>query len=87
MKLKAAADLLKINLQALAIFDANNTVLTVSECADWLGCHSRTVVNKIDSGKIMATESSDGKYEIPKIQFLNKIVEGWVIDVKSSKRG
>ncbi len=82
MKLKTAKGLLQINLQALAIFDANNTTMTVQECATFLQVHPKTVINKIESGKIYPTSCSDGKYQIPKIQFLNEILNGWEVEAK-----
>ncbi|CAA0177525.1 conserved hypothetical protein [Tenacibaculum maritimum] len=66
-------DLLQANIKALTIFNANNTMLTVDECAKFLKVHPNTVKNRIHKHTIQAI-FQDGKYHIPKIQFLEKLV-------------
>ena len=70
------ADLLKVSLKALTIFNANDTMLTVDGCAKYLKVHPNTVKNRIHKNTIQAI-FQDGKYHIPKIQFLEKIVESF----------
>lgn len=65
---------LKITLQALRLHDANNTCMSVEECANFLNVHKNTVLHKIHSGEIKATFL--GRiWRIPKLQFLQKIIE------------
>lgn len=66
-------DQLKLAVKAVMLHDANNTCLTVDECAKYLKMHRSTVIRKIDSGKILATLKA-GAYRIPKLQFLNEII-------------
>lgn len=69
-------DLLQANIKALTIFKANDTMLTVDECAKYLGVHPCTIKRRIHRGTIKAV-FQDGKYHIPKIQFLEKVVESF----------
>jgi len=46
--------LTKAVLKALIIFDANNTCMTVNECADFLKCHRNTITNRIHNNEIKA---------------------------------
>jgi excisionase family DNA binding protein len=68
-------DLIKACIKAQAIYDANNTCLSVAECAKWLGVHNDTVLRRLHDGKIKG--SFVGVWSIPKIQFLDKIVKDW----------
>jgi len=65
--------IIEAQLIALTVFDANNKCLTVSECAKFLNVHSRTITNRIYSGKIKA-EFIGRIWRIPKMQFVKKIV-------------
>jgi transposase len=65
---------LKHQLMALAIYDANNTTMTVAECSKFLGKSYGTIINWIDKKHIEAVHRK-GTYSIPKIQFLERIVE------------
>lgn len=67
-------DLLKANIKALTIFKANDTMLSVDACAKFLGVYPNTIKNRIHRQTIIAV-FQDGKYHIPKIQFLEKVVE------------
>ena len=64
---------IRASLKALTIFDANNTCLTVDECAKFLNVHPKTVINRINSGKIKA-EFIGRIWRIPKMQFIEEIV-------------
>tara|TARA_R110001632_G_scaffold137804_2_gene253435 strand:+ start:20783 stop:21058 length:276 start_codon:yes stop_codon:yes gene_type:complete len=77
MKLQKQAVLMELQLKSLEIFEANNKMMTVAECAAYLGCHPGTVKNKIEAGKIITTPSGEGKHEIPKLQFVETIVAKW----------
>ena len=68
------AALVRANLKAQAIFDANNTVMTPKQCAAFMACTPRTVLDKIKKGEIAATFKT-GHWRIPKIQFLNEIIQ------------
>ena len=70
-------EILKTQLQALTIYDANNTCLTVDECAEFLNVHPKTVTNHIHAGKIQA-QFIGRIWRIPKMQFIEKLVEGLV---------
>ena len=70
------ADLLKVSLKALTIFNANDTMLTVDGCAKYLKVYPNTVKNRMHKNTIQVIYQ-DGKYNIPKIQFLEKIVESF----------
>lgn len=61
------------NLKALTLFDANNTCLTVDECAKFLQVHPKTITNRINSGKIKA-EFIGRIWRIPKLQFVEEII-------------
>lgn len=77
------SDLIQANIKALAIFNANNTTMTVSDCARFLKVHTNTVKNRIYKGTIKAT-FQDGKYHIPKIQFLTSIIASFEADIKQA---
>ncbi len=62
------------NLKALTLFDANNTCLTVDQCAKFLQVHPKTITNRINSGKIKA-EFIGRIWRIPKMQFIQEIIE------------
>lgn len=60
-------------MEALRLHDANNTCMTVEECADYLNVHKNTVLNRIRAGDVKAILVGR-TWRIPKIQFLEKIV-------------
>ena len=66
--------LLRASIKAIAIYDANNTVMTVGQCATWMAIHKNTVLRKIHAGEIDANFKG-GEWRIPKIQFLDKIID------------
>ncbi|CAM1344247.1 helix-turn-helix domain-containing protein [Tenacibaculum amylolyticum] len=68
------SEVLALHLQAMAIFDANNTTCSIKECAAFLKVHTNTIRNRIHNGTIKAI-FLDGTYHIPKLQFLDKIIE------------
>lgn len=48
--------------------------LTLQECAEYLGLHKNTIVNRIKKGEINAIFSG-GAYSIPKMQFIEQILK------------
>ena len=66
-------EMITANLKALTLFDANNTCLTVDECAKFLQVHPKTITNRINSGKIKA-EFIGRIWRIPKLQFVEEII-------------
>lgn len=73
MRSEEKEEQLMLMLEAMKIYDANNTCLSVEECAKFLNVHKNTVLNKIHSGEIKATFL--GRiWRIPKLQFLDKII-------------
>ena len=69
-------DLIKACIKAQAIYDANNTCLSVAECAKWLGVHNDTVLRRLQDSKIKGTLIGR-VWSIPKIQFLDRIMKDW----------
>ena len=67
-------DLMQAQLKAMTIYDANNTCLTVDECAKFLKVHTKTITNKIHGGKIKA-HFIGRIWRIPKMQFIEEIIE------------
>ena len=66
-------ELIESQLKAMTIYDANNTCLTVDECAEFLRVHPKTITNRIRSGKIKA-RFIGRIWRIPKIQFMDEIL-------------
>lgn len=67
-------DLIKACIKAQAIYDANNTCLSVAECAKWLRVHNDTILRRLQAGKIKG--NLIGRvWSIPKIQFLDRIMK------------
>lgn len=64
---------IETSIIAMTIFNANNTIMTPIECADFLGVHYNTIMNRIKDKTILSTLVG-GKHHIPKIQFLKKII-------------
>lgn len=67
-------DVIQAQLKALTIYDANNTCLTVDECAKFLKVHAKTITNRIHAGKIKA-HFVGRIWRIPKMQFIEEIIE------------
>jgi excisionase family DNA binding protein len=66
--------LVKAHLEAATIFDANNTCLTVEECAKFLNVHPKTITNKIHAGTIKAIFI--GRiWRIQKMQFVEQLLQ------------
>lgn len=63
-----------VTMEALRLHDANNTCLTVEECAEFLSVHKHTVLNRLHAGDIKGTLVGR-TWRIPKLQFLDRIVE------------
>lgn len=72
-------ELIEAQLEALVIFDANNTSMSVKECAEFLGKCEKTIINRINSkdphNKIHAVYK--GGWVIPKLQFLKEVIEDY----------
>ena len=68
-------EIIKTQLKALTIFESNNTMMTVKECADFLGCSEDTVRRSIKSEKILAYNI--GGWRIPKLQFHKELIANW----------
>ena len=66
-------EVIKSQLIAMTIFDANNKMMSVNECAEFLDINRRTVVNRIESGQIIA-HNETGHYAIPKMQFVDGLI-------------
>lgn len=67
-------DIIEAQIRALTLYDANNTCLTVEQCATFLSVHRHTVTSRIHSGKIKA--NFIGRvWRIPKLQFVKEILE------------
>lgn len=64
-------------IKALTIFDANNKMMSVSECANYLGVHSNTVKNRIHNETINAI-FQEGKYHIPRLQFVKRLISDFL---------
>lgn len=69
-------ELIKAHLKAQTIFDANNTMMDVKSCAEFLECNQRTVLNRINNpdhhNHIIAEYV--GGWRIPKLQFYEKLI-------------
>ena len=72
-------EIIKAQLKAMAIFEANNTTMTVAECAKFLKCTKDSIYKRMKSGKpherIYTVALAGGR--IPKIQFLDELVDDW----------
>jgi len=66
-------EIIEAQLEAIQIFEANNTMMTVKECADFLGCSEDTVRRSIKSETILAYNI--GGWRIPKLQFHKELIE------------
>ncbi|AVR47220.1 hypothetical protein C7S20_19275 [Christiangramia fulva] len=61
-------------MEALRLHDANDTCMTVDECASFLKCHRDTVIRHLHKGTIKG-KLLERVWRIPKLQFLKEIVE------------
>ncbi|MCM4159530.1 helix-turn-helix domain-containing protein [Antarcticibacterium flavum] len=66
-------DIVKANLEALRLYDANNTCMTVEEAAEYFKVHKNTILHKIHKGEIKS-EFFGRTHRIPKMQFIEKII-------------
>lgn len=64
---------IETTIRALTIYDANNTCMSITECAKFLGLERRTISAMIVRGEIKATHLSN-RTLIPKIQFLKQLI-------------
>jgi len=69
--------LIESHIKALTIFNANNTMMSTAECATFLKISIGTVKNRINKNTIIGIHQ-DGKYHIPKLQFVNKLVDAFL---------
>lgn len=68
--------LIRTSIKAQTIYEANKRCMTVTECAEFLSVHHNTVKNRIHAGEIKANLIGT-VWCIPKIQFLDMIIEAW----------
>ncbi len=61
-------------MEALRLHDANNTCMTVAETSKYLKVHKDTVLKHLHTGKIKG-KLLERVWRIPKLQFLDEIVE------------
>ena len=69
--------LIESQIKALTIFNANNTMMSTAECATFLKVSVGTVKNRITKNTIIGV-FQDGKYHIPKLQFIEKLVASFL---------
>jgi|GEM_PF-1620597 len=69
--------LIETQIKALTIFNANNTMMSTAECAKFLKISVGTVKTRINKKTIIGI-MQDGKYHIPKLQFVNKLVDAFL---------
>ncbi len=62
------------NLKALLIFNANDVMLNIEECARYINKHRNTVTRLIHEKKIKA-KLIGGHWIIPKLQFLDYLLD------------
>ena len=72
-------EIIKAHLKAMAIFDANNTVMSVQETSRFLKLGTDTIYKRLKEGtpeqRIYGVYQ--GGWKIPKIQFLNELIDDW----------
>lgn len=71
------AKLIESQVKAMAIYDANDECMNVTECAKYLKRNRNTIYKWIDDGKIKVVPGII-PVSIPKIQFLKKIIEDFL---------
>jgi len=69
--------LIETQIKALTIFNANNTMMSTAECAKFFKISVGTVKTRINKKTIIGI-MQDGKYHIPKLQFVNKLVDAFL---------
>ncbi len=67
-------DIIEAQLKALAIFDANNTCMSVNECAKFLNKHRNTITNLIKK-RVIKAKLIENTWSIPKLQFTKQLVD------------
>lgn len=77
-------ELIRANLIAQTIHDANDTCLTVKECAEYLGVHKKTVHNQLKKGSIKETLIGS-VWSIPKLQFLGEILKRHIAQLENTR--
>lgn len=72
-------ELIEVQIKALTIYHANDKMLSVKQCAEFLGKCEKTIINRINSkdphNKIHAVYK--GGWMIPKIQFIQEVLASW----------
>lgn len=66
-------EIIEAQLEAIEIFEANNTMMTVAECAAFLNSSEDTVRRAIKSETIIAYNI--GGWRIPKLQFHKELID------------
>ena len=66
-------ELIESQIKALTIYDANNTCMSIKECAKFLGVCEKTMVNWLTDNRINKIQIK-GRTMIPKIQFLKQLI-------------
>lgn len=64
---------IKTHIKALTIYAANNDMMNVTTCAEYLDVHPLTIRKRIKDEEIVA-QMIGSQYRIPKIQFLEQII-------------
>jgi len=75
--------LIESQIKALTIFNANNTMMSTAECATYLKISIGTVKNRIEKNIIIGVFQG-GKYHIPKLQFVDKLVASFLSNTNIS---
>lgn len=76
-------EMIRANLIAQTIHDANDRCLTVKECAEYLGVHKNTVHNQLQKGRIKGTLIGS-VWSIPKLQFLDEILKQHIAKLENT---
>ena len=71
--------IIKLNMIAMTIFDAENKMMTMQEAMDFLKLSRRGLQNKIERGEIITSsfDQSSGRKFIPKIQFMDELISAY----------
>ncbi len=75
--------LIKDNVKALTVFNANATIFTIDQCAKYLNVHPRTIKNRIKTNTIESILRQD-KYYIAKLQFLSCLTYEYENDIQEA---
>lgn len=65
---------IEIEIMVKTIFDANDRMISVAECAEFKGKHENTILNHLKKGLIIG-QLRGGEWEIPKLQFYKELIE------------